>query len=156
LPKEVLEEKKEEQKGPEYRKATDLENWIKRNVSPDEADRIFNALGNLGAKRHKGLMMLIKKRGLDPEKDKEKIVKVLFDLANKKKRFPGGASNPFHTVYKKTPGLGKEMVNLYDPSKKYPGLFTQDGGVIYYAAETGPKKVPQKELDDGTWKKYVK
>ena len=157
LPKEEPQKTQDQKKpqGPKYRKATDWENWLKRNVSPDEADRIFDALGNLGAKRHKGLMMLIKKKGLDPEKDKHKIVKVLFDMARDEKRFPGGASNGFHPVYKTFKDRDGKEVGYYNPSKKYPGLFTQDEQVFYYAAETGPEYVSAKELANGTWKKYV-
>ena len=148
----LLKDKKPDK--PKYRNATDFENWLKKNVSPDEADRIFDALGNLGAKRHRGLMKLIKRKGLDPEKDKAEIVKVLFDLANKEKKFPGGASNSFHPIHGTTKIDGKD-VRVYEPSKKYPGLFTQDGNHFYYAAETGRVHVPKNELTNGTWKKYV-
>lgn len=150
----LLKDKKPDK--PKYRKANDVENWLKKNVSPDEADRIFDALGNLGAKRHRGLMKLIKRKGLDPEKDKAEIVKVLYNLANEEKKFPGGASNSFHTVYQAKTKVDGKDVRIYESSKKYPGLFTTDGKQCYYASETGPVTVHHQELADGTWKKYVK
>jgi len=151
----IPKEKKQEQETIEYRKATDWENWLKRNVSPDEAGRVFDALGGLGGRRYKGLQILIKKKGLDPEKDKEGVKKILFEMIqNKEKHWPSGAADLNHPIHGKMEIDGKK-VHLFQPSKKYPGLFTQDEKYFYYASPTGTKKVPTKDLKDNKWKKYI-
>lgn len=154
----IPEEKKKQEtkpKSPKYRKATEWENWLKRNVSQDEADRIFDALGGLGGRRYKGLQMLIKKKGLDPEKDKEGVKKILFEMVqNKEKHWPSGAADLNHPIHGKMEIDGKK-VHLFEPSKKYPGLFTQDEKYFYYASPTGTKKVPAEDLKGDKWKKYI-
>lgn len=124
-------------------------------MSPDEADRIFDALGSLGSRCHKGLELLIKKKRLNPEKDREDIVKVLFDMTqNKEKHWPLGATDLTHLIHSSDIIDGKK-VHTFDPSKKYPGLFTQDKQHFYYASPTGVKKVPPQDLKNNTWKKYI-
>ena len=145
LPKEKVEEKKEEKpKGPKYRKADDWEEFVKRNASPDEADRIFDALGDKN--RVDGLMQIFKKLGA---KNKTDLVKIMYREKGQG-HFPGGYLNPVHPVYTAGAKIDGKKVRIYDASKKYPGLFTTDGKQHYYAAETGPKYVT-----NGTWKKYV-
>ena len=151
LPKE--QQKEEKPKGPKYRKADDWEEFVKRNASPDEADRIFDALGDKN--RVDGLMQIFKKLGA---KNKTDLVKIMY-REQKQGNYPGGDLNPYNPVHATMPDTtadGKVIrIRYRHPSKKYPGLFTPDEKSFYYGDEKGIHSVHPDEIANGSWKKYA-
>ena len=139
LPEEKKEEEEKKPKSPKYRKATDHENWLKRNVSPDELDRIWDALGD-GA-RYDALQHILKKLGA---KDRYDMARIIYEQAQKE-NYPGGTANPLHPL---------NHSGLYTPSKNYPGLYTQDEVHLYYGTSQKVYQVQESELKNGNWKKY--
>jgi hypothetical protein len=141
-------------------KANQFQQWLRRNYSPDNAERIFNSLGVTSKGKSKLLDKLILNIKTNPTGTKKLLYPIGLGHPDGKKDWPLGAKDPAHPIHHKAKGSFGGLV--YQKSKKFPGLYVQPGPdgdderYFYYASPSGIGRVDHTEIVDGSWKKYQK